>query len=68
MKSLKSRLTPRELEILKLCAEGLSNPKIAERLTISPHTVKAHLCNIFEKLEVSSRMIAVLKAVKMNIL
>ena len=68
MKSAKIKLTPREIEVLKLCAKGYSNPQIADSLTISPHTVKAHLGNIFEKLRVSSRVIAVLKAVKLNML
>ena len=68
MRNTKTKLTPREIEVLNLCAKGYSNPQIADALTISPHTVKAHLGNIFEKLKVSSRMIAVLKAVKLNLL
>jgi DNA-binding NarL/FixJ family response regulator len=52
-------LTGRELEILRLLADGLSNPAIAERLVISEHTVHRHVANIFVKLGVSSRAAAV---------
>jgi DNA-binding NarL/FixJ family response regulator len=45
-----SRLTPREREILQLIAEGLSNREIAEKLFISPKTVKVHRFNLMEKL------------------
>lgn len=50
-----SRLTPRELEIAKFVAQGLTNAEIAEKLWISEHTVKQALKRIFRKLEVSSR-------------
>lgn len=52
-------LTVRELEILELVAEGLSNKEIAKKLIISLHTVKNHVHNILEKLEVSGRYAAV---------
>jgi len=52
-------LTPRELDILTLLAEGLVNKQIAERLRISEHTVKTHLAAIYERLEVSNRAEAV---------
>lgn len=48
-------LTPRELEILHLIAEGMSNRQIAEELVIEVGTVKNHVHNILQKLEVSSR-------------
>jgi DNA-binding CsgD family transcriptional regulator len=48
-------LTPTELEVARLVAIGLSNPKIAERLFISRHTVESHLKHIFAKLDFSSR-------------
>jgi ATP/maltotriose-dependent transcriptional regulator MalT len=51
-------LTPRELEVLKLIAQGLSNPEIAERLVLSEHTVHRHLANILRKLDLSSRAAA----------
>ncbi|HJT57965.1 MAG TPA: tetratricopeptide repeat protein [Ktedonobacteraceae bacterium] len=51
-------LTRRELEVLRLLAEGLSNNQIAERLVISPRTVDNHLVSIYSKLHVSSRTAA----------
>ncbi len=48
-------LTPRELEILQLAAEGLSNTAIARRLWITEQTVKFHLANTYRKLGVSNR-------------
>lgn len=52
---MEARLTPREAEIVPLAATGLTNKKIAHRLSISPSTVKAHLHNIYEKLDLSGR-------------
>lgn len=52
-------LTAREREVLDLLVEGLTNPEIAERLFISPNTVKRHLKAIFEKLGVKTRAAAV---------
>lgn len=49
-------LTERELEILKLAYGGLTNPEIGEELCISRHTVKRHMHNIFEKMNVSTRL------------
>jgi NarL family two-component system response regulator LiaR len=57
-------LTPRELEVLQLLAQGLSNRAIAESLSISDRTVHAHLSNIFAKMGVSSRLEAVLSAIQ----
>jgi predicted ATPase/DNA-binding CsgD family transcriptional regulator len=51
-------LTPRELDVLKLVAQGLSNSDIARRLVLSEHTVKRHLANILRKLNVPSRAAA----------
>jgi two-component system, NarL family, response regulator YdfI len=52
-------LSPREIEVLEMLAEGLGNKTIAKRLHISEHTVKFHVGSIFSKLHVSSRTEAV---------
>jgi non-specific serine/threonine protein kinase len=59
-----SVLTPRELDVLKLVAQGLSNPDIAARLVVSEHTVHRHLANILGKLCLSSRAAAAAWAVR----
>jgi non-specific serine/threonine protein kinase len=59
-----SVLTPRELEVLRLVARGLSNPDIAQRLVLSEHTVHRHLANILRKLGLSSRTAAAAWAVR----
>src|SRR5262249_43619674 len=51
-------LTPRELDVLKLVAQGLSNAEIARRLVLSDHTVHRHLANIRRRLGLSSRAAA----------
>jgi LuxR family maltose regulon positive regulatory protein len=61
-------LTKRELEILELIAEGLSNRKIADRLVISVGTVKVHARNIYGKLQVSRRTEAVARAQHLGLL
>ena len=48
-------LTPREVEVLRLVAQGLTNAQIAKQLTVSLHTVNAHVRSIFNKLDVNSR-------------
>ena len=57
-------LTKRELEVLALIVEGLSNPEIGVRLNISKQTVNNHLRSIYAKLEVNSRIAAAVKAVR----
>jgi NarL family two-component system response regulator LiaR len=57
-------LTPRELEVLSLMVEGLSNPDIAERLVVSRSTVKFHVSSILSKMGVESRTEAVAQALK----
>jgi DNA-binding NarL/FixJ family response regulator len=62
------RLTDREMEVLKLVAQGLNNRDIAKRLFISENTVKNHIRNILEKLHLHSRMEAVVYAVREKLL
>jgi len=57
-------LSDRELEVLRLAARGLSNQDIASELCLSLRTVQAHLGHIFNKLQVSSRTEAVVRALK----
>lgn len=57
-------LTQREYEVLKLVVDGKSNNEIAEELTISSHTAKAHVCNIIQKLLVDDRTQAAVKALR----
>jgi DNA-binding NarL/FixJ family response regulator len=57
-------LTPRELEVLKLIANGLTNQQIADELVISEKTVKNHINNIFSKLHVNDRSQAILYVIR----
>jgi DNA-binding CsgD family transcriptional regulator len=61
-------LTPRELDVLKLVAQGLSNPDIARRLVLSEHTVHRHLANILRKLNLSSRAAAAALGVRTGLI
>ena len=58
------RLTDREMQVLKLIARGMNNRDIAKELFISENTVKNHVRNILEKLQIHSRMEAVMVAVR----
>jgi len=58
------QLTPREIEILRLAAKGMSNKDIADELFLSLRTVKAHLTNIFNKIGVGSRTEAIIKGLR----
>lgn len=60
-------LTSREKEVLELLTQGLSNTEIAEKLIISTHTAKAHVCNILTKLSVTDRVQAAVKATKYDL-
>lgn len=60
-------LTNREIEVLKLLAEGLYNKEIAYILTISEKTVKNHVSNIFKKINVSDRTQAAVYAIRNNV-
>jgi two-component system nitrate/nitrite response regulator NarL len=61
-------LTARELEILRMCADGLSSPEIAAVLFVSLPTVKTHLQHVYTKLEVSDRAAAVAQAMRRGML
>ncbi len=61
-------LTPRELDVLTLLAQGLTNKEIAQRLVISPGTVRQHAYNLYQKLQVHSRQQAVARASDLGIL
>lgn len=61
-------VTPRELEILGLLAEGLSNREIAERLYVSENTVKTHASRLFDKLEVRRRTQAVQRGQQLRLI
>ena len=63
-----SVLTARELEVLRLVAEGLSNPQLATRLALSEHTVKRHIANILTKLALPTRAAAVAEASRLGLL
>jgi NarL family two-component system response regulator LiaR len=64
VEGLPEHFSERELEVLKLAAKGMSNKEIAAELSLSVRTVQSHLGNIFDKLGVSSRTEAVLRALK----
>lgn len=57
-------LTPRELDVLRLAADGHPNAEIARQLLVSTATVKSHLQNVFEKLEAPDRAAAVARAIR----
>ena len=63
-KSSSENLTERQTEILALVVIGATNDEIADRLCISPHTVKTHLYSIFKKINVPNRVQAALWAAK----
>jgi len=67
LNSLDENLTKREIEVLKLLAEGLFNKEIAYTLNISEKTVKNHISNIFKKINVSDRTQAAVYAIKHNV-
>jgi DNA-binding NarL/FixJ family response regulator len=60
-------LTPREIEVLRLVAKGLTDAEVANRLYISPRTVSQHLRSVYGKLDVSSRSAATRFAIEHNL-
>ena len=63
-----AQLSPREMDVLKLVAKGLSNKEIATQLGLVVGTVKIHIANIFSKLGVSDRTQALVISVKRGII
>jgi ATP/maltotriose-dependent transcriptional regulator MalT len=63
-----ARLTRREVEILSLIVEGHSSKKVADLLFVSKRTVDFHLDNIYEKLQVTNRMQALQRAMRLGLL
>jgi DNA-binding NarL/FixJ family response regulator len=61
-------LTPREIEVLRMMAEGLGNKEIAARLGISDHTVKFHISSILAKTGASTRTEAVTLGIRMGLI
>jgi two-component system, NarL family, nitrate/nitrite response regulator NarL len=61
-------LSPRESEVLRMIADGLSAPEIGKRLYIEPSTVKTHLKNLYQKLGVSDRAAAVAEGMRRGLL
>jgi two-component system, NarL family, response regulator LiaR len=61
-------ISKRELEVLKLMAQGLSNQEIADRLFVSLNTIKTHTSNVFIKLDVKRRTQAIEKAKSLNLI
>ena len=66
--ALDDPLTPRELEVLAMLAEGLSNKLLAYRLGISEHTVKFHVASILTKLQAGSRTDAVMQGIRRGLI
>ncbi len=64
---IKSQLTEREFEVLRLLVQGKSNTEIAKDLIVSVHTAKAHVCSILQKLCVDDRVQAAVKAIRENL-
>ena len=61
-------LTPREIEVLQMLTNGLSNKVIAQQMHISEHTVKFHISSIFQKLDVSTRTEAVTVGIRLGLI
>ena len=66
--SMRAALTPRESEVLRLVAQGLSNKQVSHRLEISEHGVKRHVGNVLAKLNCPNRTLAVVRAMEDGLL
>jgi DNA-binding NarL/FixJ family response regulator len=65
---LLAEFTPRELDVLRLLAEGLDTQTLATRLVIAPHTVEWHVTHVIEKLKVHSKLQAVIAAARLGLI
>lgn len=65
--SASALLTPREIEVLALAADGLGGPELAQALVVSPTTINTHFKNIYAKLGVRNRAAAVAKAMRLGV-
>ena len=62
------KLTPREMDVLRLLAQGLPNRKIAAQLSVNERTVKYHVSAILAKLEAANRTAAVMRALEQGLI
>jgi DNA-binding CsgD family transcriptional regulator len=67
-KKLTAEFTPRELEVLRLVADGHDTASVATRLGIAPHTVEWHVRHLIEKLGAHSKLQAVVTAARMGLI
>ena len=67
-RKLSAKFTPRELEVLRLLAEGHDTPTLAAQLNIAPHTIEWHVRHVIEKLGVHSKLQAVIAAARMGLI
>ena len=68
MEPMLEELTRREMEVLRMVADGLSNREIAARLSVSEHTIKFHISSVLGKLGASSRTEAVTQGIKRGLI
>ena len=68
IKPAEVRLTARELEVIRLVAEGCTYSRVAERLGVSLHTVTSHIKNAYRKLDVHTAGSAVMRAVQLRMI
>ena len=67
-RKLSAQFTPRELDVLRLLAEGYDTAGLASRLNIAPHTVEWHVRHVIEKLGVHSKLQAVIAAARLGLI